>query len=283
MKKHSLSQHFMATVRSQSAAAKWAIVYSTGRVRSVPFLHLAELCIQIYAEKLQKFIGSVLTGVFRLMSKWERRFKRIHPFGLLCSACSFSMFYWRLCRTSTPPQPCASRGVQDILDLAKLQATASRRCEQCPGMGILGFTVLWGVTATGTVHFFHCKTQVGIHNIYIPVHFFSFPFCKLQVQQLKAGFGSVRPYVAAACQVVCVHTCIHLLCLKRFKNQECRQLLWTPVFRFSWNWGSRKAWARLLDDVRWATNKTSMYCLCKGVILHHFREREMLGRERSRK
>ena len=33
----------------------------------------------------------------------------------------------------------------------------------------------------------------------------------------------------------------------------------------------------------WATKKTSMYCLCKGVILHHFREREMLGRERSRK
>ena len=28
---------------------------------------------------------------------------------------------------------------------------------------------------------------------------------------------------------------------------------------------------------------TSMYCLRKGVILHHFREREMLGRERSRK
>ena len=33
----------------------------------------------------------------------------------------------------------------------------------------------------------------------------------------------------------------------------------------------------------WATKKTSMYCLCKGVVLHHFREREMLGRERSRK
>ena len=32
-----------------------------------------------------------------------------------------------------------------------------------------------------------------------------------------------------------------------------------------------------------ATKKTSMYCLCKGVVLHHFREREMLGRERSRK
>ena len=36
------------------------------------------------------------------------------------------------------------------------------------------------------------------------------------------------------------------------------------------------------DEVIWATKKTSMYCLCKGVVLHHFREREM-GRERSRK
>ena len=72
MNKHSLSQHFIVTVRSQSAAAKWTIVYSTGRMRSVPFLHLAELCIQMYAEKLQEIIGSVLTGEFRVMSKWEQ-------------------------------------------------------------------------------------------------------------------------------------------------------------------------------------------------------------------